>query len=191
MPVLLFAFLYVTQASTCHADVSQVGTSPLGLRFPPFPADQSVRLQEGFVFPRIVGHPIEFPSCSLSVPRFFRAGSFAEPEVCSADLPGSSSNMRAPSGSLPAPYNSGVGFCGPLAPSLERRGSLHTSHSVAQAGFVPPAKSANHKSKLAVRGSIEHFLEQHGSSFQQTVPGWQGMLELSALKPCIHLESGT
>ena len=47
VPVLLFAFLYLTQASTCRADVSQVGASPLGLRLPPIPADQSVHLQEG------------------------------------------------------------------------------------------------------------------------------------------------
>ena len=188
-------------------------------------------IQEGFVFPRIVGHPIESPSCSLSGPRFFRASSFTESEVCSADIPGSSSDIHVPSGSQPAPYNSGVGFCGPFAPSLERRGSLHTSHSVAQAGILstvggqgptelggpclasaeaghsvpvnrnlnsaklffdppesrahgsaPPAKSANHKSKLISRGPIERFLEQHGSSFQRTVSGWQGMLNLSAYK---------
>ena len=30
----------MSQASTCRADVSQVGASPQGLRLPPFPADQ-------------------------------------------------------------------------------------------------------------------------------------------------------
>ena len=72
MPVLLFAFLYVTQASTCHADVSQVGTSPLGLRFPPFPAYQSSVYRRVLSLDRWFSHRVS--SCSrLSGPQFPKA----------------------------------------------------------------------------------------------------------------------
>ena len=129
----------VSQASTCRADVSQVGTSPQGLRPSPFPADPIECLQEGFVFPRFVGRPIESPSCFLSGPRFFRANSFNDSEFCGAAVPGCPSDVHVPSGSQPAPSTSGAGLCGSFASSLQRCGSLHDSPSVTQAGLSSAA----------------------------------------------------
>ena len=124
----------VSQASTCRADVSQVGTSPQGLRSSPFPSEPIECLQEGFVFPRFVGHPIEPPSCILSGPKFFRSNSFNDSELCGAAVPGCPSEAHVPSESQHAPSTSGAGRCGSSGSSRRRSGSLHDSPSVTQAG---------------------------------------------------------